>query len=131
MIWGAAGLLFLTGVFASMGGVRNGKEEKSAKEVPAGTDDSYLLEFGAVWCGYCQSMKPLVEKLEKEEKVSVRQYDVDTPEGDAKFTEWNGKIKPPCPGIPLFVNTRTMNSVCGAADYETLKKWALEKPKKK
>ncbi len=104
------------------------KKDKKSEVVNA--EESYLLEFTAPWCGYCQYMKPLVEKLEKEERVHVKQYDTDTADGDAKYAEWNKKAKQHCIGIPFFVNTRTLNSICGATDYESLKYWALEKLEK-
>lgn len=40
----------------------------------------YVLYFGASWCGVCQVVKPVIEKLEslKLENVKVYQVDVDT-----------------------------------------------------
>lgn len=117
---------FLIISFFGSATVFSGTDDKK----PGNAQEPYLLEFTASWCGFCRDMKPLVEKLEKEEKVLVKRYDTDTAEGDAKFREWNKKAKRPCLGIPYFVNARTLDSICGATDYESLKKWALEKPNK-
>jgi len=77
-----------------------------------------LLEFYGTECGHCKKMKPLVERLELEANLKrahneananrLKEYD----EGD-------------CGGIPFFYNRKTGLSLCGAHDYETLKKWAL------
>jgi len=70
-------------------------------------------------------MKPLVEKLEKEEGVKVTKLEVWHNEENAKILQEldNGK----CGGVPFFFNKKTGKWICGAVDYNKLKAWALGK----
>jgi thiol-disulfide isomerase/thioredoxin len=84
-----------------------------------------LMEFYGNECPHCIEMVPLVEKLEKVEGVKVQKFETWHDEENAKkFQEMDqGK----CGGVPFFINTKTGNWICGSTDYETLRKWALEK----
>lgn len=81
-----------------------------------------LLEFYGQECPHCVRMAPLVKKLEEEEGVNVEKYEVWHNEENAqKMREYaEGK----CMGVPFFLNTDNGEFLCGASDYETLKKWA-------
>jgi len=67
-------------------------------------------------------MKPLVERLEKEEGVEVKKYEVWHDENNVREMEKYAKAS--CLGVPFFFNTDTNASICGEADYKELKKWA-------
>ncbi len=91
------------------------------------TQAPYLLEFYGKECHWCDVMHERVAKLEKEEGVKVEKYEVwHNPENAKKMEQYNkrpnGGIY--CGGVPYFVNTKTGNRVCGAMEYEDLKKWA-------
>ncbi len=69
-------------------------------------------------------MVPLVERLEAEEKVNVAKLEVWHNEANAKLMKEYDKGY--CGGVPFFINKKTEKWICGEADYERLKKWAIE-----
>jgi len=85
---------------------------------------SHLLEFYGEECAHCETMKPLVKRLEKETGLKVKKYEVWHNEKNAKLMDKYDKKY--CGGVPFFYNTKTDKWLCGAADYEKLKKWAIE-----
>lgn len=81
-----------------------------------------LIEFYGEGCPHCTLMKPLVEKLVKEEGVEVEQLEVwENDENAAKKDEYDTGA---CGGVPFFINTDTRETICGSTEYEALKKWA-------
>lgn len=81
-----------------------------------------LLEFYGEGCPHCVLMKPLVERLEKEEGVKVGQFEVwENEENAAKKDEYD---EGDCGGVPFFINTDSGAKICGSVDYEALKGWA-------
>jgi thiol-disulfide isomerase/thioredoxin len=82
-----------------------------------------LLEFYGETCSHCLAMKPLVERLEKEEGVAVKEYEVwNSEENNATFRSYDNGL---CGGVPFFFNTETKAHICGETSYEELKKWAI------
>ena len=83
---------------------------------------SHLLEFYGEECPHCQHMKPLIERIEKEEGVQVESVEVwHNDENATRLEELdNGK----CGGVPFFYNTKTEKFICGGAEYDELKEWA-------
>jgi hypothetical protein len=69
-------------------------------------------------------MEPLVERLEQEEKVNVARLEVWHNEANAKLMREYDKGF--CGGVPFYFNKKTGKWICGGADYERLKKWALQ-----
>ena len=69
-------------------------------------------------------MDPLVERLEDEESVKVARLEVWHNEANAKLMK--DYHKGYCGGVSFFFNKKTGKWICGSADYEGLKKWALE-----
>ncbi|KKS10182.1 MAG: hypothetical protein UU63_C0037G0007 [Candidatus Uhrbacteria bacterium GW2011_GWF2_41_430] len=68
-------------------------------------------------------MKPLVERLAKEEGVQVEVMEIwENKENAKKKDEYDTGA---CGGVPFFINTETKVTICGSTDYEALKKWAL------
>lgn len=84
-----------------------------------------LLEFYGVECVHCNEMRPLVEKLEKVEGVKIKRIEVWHNAANAQLMEKYDRGF--CGGVPFFFNTKTGQWICGAVDYEKLKKWALGK----
>lgn len=84
-----------------------------------------LLEFYGTECIHCNDMRPLVEKLEKEEKIKIKRIEVWHNATNAKLMEKYDKDF--CGGVPFFFNTKTGQWICGSVSYENLKKWALSK----
>ncbi len=87
--------------------------------------EPYLLDFYGTECVHCHEMDPLVERLEKEEKLKVTKLEVWHNSKNAALLESLDKGK--CGGVPFFYNKKTGKSICGSTSYENLKKWALGK----
>ena len=84
-----------------------------------------LIEFYGTECHFCVQMAPLVERLEKEEGITLDKIEVWHNQANARmFMEID---KGRCGGVPFFYNKKTGKFICGAADYDELKKWALGK----
>jgi hypothetical protein len=69
-------------------------------------------------------MRPLVERLENEEKVVIDKFETWHNEENVKKYEEYDKGK--CGGVPFFYNTKTGKFICGEASYDELKQWALD-----
>ena len=69
-------------------------------------------------------MDPLVERLEDETGAKVARLEVWHNEANAKMMREFDKGN--CGGVPFFYNKKSGQWICGSADYERLKKWALE-----
>ena len=84
-----------------------------------------LLEFYGEECSHCITMRPLVEKLEKDEKIKFDRFEVwHNPENVKKLSDYD---KGRCGGVPFFINTETDKFICGEASYEELKNLATGK----
>lgn len=85
-----------------------------------------LIEFYGQECSHCATMRPLVERLEKELGVAFERYETwHNPDNAKKFQEYDNGI---CGGVPFYFNTESKAAICGEVDYETLKAWAEGKP---
>lgn len=84
-----------------------------------------LIEFYGTECIHCHKMEPLIEKLEKEEKIKVQKLEVWHNQENAK--KWKENDQGFCGGVPLFINTETGKKICGSMSYLNLKKLALGK----
>ncbi|MFQ5406475.1 MAG: hypothetical protein ACE5DI_04955 [Candidatus Micrarchaeia archaeon] len=87
-----------------------------------------LIEFYGAECPHCLAMKPRVEQLEKEEGVTIEQFEVwHNAENQEKMRSYAEVLAPACGGdlgVPAFINTDTKDALCGEVTYETLKTWA-------
>lgn len=84
-----------------------------------------LLMFYGTECSHCHDMMPLVERLEKESAIKIKQIEVWHNAKNKKKLE--GLDKGECGGVPFFYNEETRESICGSTSYEELKKWAKTK----
>lgn len=81
-----------------------------------------LLYFYGEECHFCKLMRPLVERLEKEEHLTLLKLETwHSPANAAKLGEYDKNY---CGGVPFFYNTTTSEWICGATGYEKLKEWA-------
>jgi hypothetical protein len=69
-------------------------------------------------------VEPLVERLENETGVKVAKLEVWHNEANAKLMREYDRGY--CGGVPFFYNKKSEKWICGSADYERLKNWALE-----
>lgn len=78
-------------------------------------------------CPSCEYMKKLLEKLHSEHDISVEMRDVWQSESDYRLMEnYIEHAESDCAGIPFFINTLTMQWVCGEVDYQELVDWATK-----
>lgn len=87
---------------------------------------SHLLEFYGTACPHCVDMHELVERLEKEEGITVEAIEVWHNKENEKKMEAIESFKE-CGGVPFFYNTKTKKFICGEDSYENLKAWAQDK----
>ena len=84
---------------------------------------SDLLMFYGTECEHCHEMMPLVERLEKEERVKIERVEVWHNSKNAALLEKYDRGF--CGGVPFFYNTKTEKWICGSANYDDLKAWAM------
>lgn len=78
--------------------------------------------FFGTECVHCHEMNPLVERLEKEEKIKVERLETWHNAANAKKLQEFDKGR--CGGVPFFYNDKTGKFICGSANYADLKAWA-------
>lgn len=88
-----------------------------------------LLEFYGEECPHCAKVKPLIERLEREDGIKIETLEVWHNEANAK--KMDGYDTGLCGGVPFFYNTETKEFICGETSYEELKKWAAAGSNKK
>lgn len=87
-----------------------------------GEKQEHLIFFYGSECSHCLKMEPLLDRLEKEEGVTVSRFEVwHNKDNEKKLEELDTES---CGGVPFFVNTKTGQTICGEAEYEEIKEWA-------
>ena len=87
-----------------------------------------LIEFTGTECVHCKELTPLIERLEKEEKVKITSLEVWHDKENFEFmrsVDKDDKDNVFCGGVPFLFNEKTGAKLCGVVDYEKLKEWAL------
>ena len=79
--------------------------------------------FYGTECEHCHEMMPLVERLEKEERIKIERVEVWHNGKNASLLEKYDRGF--CGGVPFFYNTKTEKWICGSANYDDLKAWAM------
>jgi len=89
-----------------------------------------LIEFFGTECVHCRALLPMIERLEKEEKVKITRIEVWHNAQNAKLMQSYDKDEKGnifCGGVPFLVNEKTGKKLCGVPSYDKLKAWALGK----
>lgn len=81
-----------------------------------------LYMFYGTECVHCHEMNPLVEKLEKEEKIKIERLETWHNAANAKKLQEFDKGR--CGGVPFFYNDKSGKFICGSANYADLLAWA-------
>jgi thiol-disulfide isomerase/thioredoxin len=82
-----------------------------------------LLMFYGTECKHCHEMFPLIEKLDKEEKLKIKKIEIWHNSKNKKiYDKYNKGMK--CTGVPFFFNKKTKKNICGSVPYKELKEWA-------
>ncbi len=76
-----------------------------------------LVEFGAVWCGPCRQMEPVLEQLAAEWKGKVRLVKVDVDESVNTVLQFQVMS---VPTLVLFVNGEACQRVSGKQPRDRL-----------
>ena len=81
---------------------------------------THIIEFYGETCPHCLSMKPTVEKIEKDKGISIQKLEVWNNDANKKvMLKYEKIISDACGGfaaVPSFVNTKTNQALCGAHD---------------
>ncbi len=80
-----------------------------------------LIKFYGRECPHCHDMDLLDERLEKELGVKLERLEVWHNQKNAAKMQ---QVDTNCGGVPFYLNETTGESLCGAVNYETLKRWA-------
>ena len=94
-------------------------DENFEKEVTA-IDKFVLVDFYATWCGPCNTLGPILEKVAEQfkDKVVLVKVDVDTaPLASQKYNV--DKI----PSIALIKNGKQINGFVGLVPENAIKEW--------
>ena len=78
-----------------------------------------LIEFYGEECPHCIKLKPLIERLEKEEGAKVERRETWHDQENEKLRQEHDKGL--CGGVPFLINTVSGKFVCGEVPYEELK----------
>lgn len=87
--------------------------------------DQELLFFYGTECPHCIRMEKLLDKLIKEEGITVRKIEIWHNEENNKLLEGLDCEAEPCGGVPFFLNQKTSKTICGEVKYNELKEWAV------
>lgn len=85
-----------------------------------------LYEFYGDGCPHCENMESVVEEVEKNQDVNIKQLEVWEDEENAEKQEELDDGK--CGGVPFFYNTETDEWICGEASQTELANWANGEP---
>ena len=88
------------------------------------------IMFWARECPHCKNMMPLVDRLMDEEGIEIEKLEIWHNEENADLMRsYKDVIAPKCGGqlrTPTFFDTETNDVICGEAEYEVLKEWAMK-----
>lgn len=83
-----------------------------------------LVDFWAPWCGPCQMLKPIMEKLAKEYSEEVKIVKLNVEENQGKAEEY-GIMSIPC--VKLFKNGEVVDEFLGLRSEEIIREWIDER----
>ena len=84
---------------------------------------SAVVQFSAIWCGPCQALKPIMEKVSEEmsDKFKFYYHDIDSaPNSPTKFGVRG------VPTVMIFKNGELKATKVGAVPESIMKTWLLE-----
>lgn len=81
-----------------------------------------LYFFYGSECAHCHDVMPIVDKLIKEGIMIVK---LETWHNDDNADKYRSFDDGKCGGVPFFINTQTNEFICGAADEDRIRQWAV------
>jgi thioredoxin 1 len=93
--------------------------EKDFESLVLKSDKPVLVDFWASWCGPCQFMGPILEKISEElaDKMTVVKVNVDDP-GNLKLARQYDIMN--IPNMKLFKDGKVVKEVIGAREKDDL-----------
>lgn len=94
--------------------------EISGKEIQEKIDngEKLLLDFYGTWCGPCRMLKPLFEKVAKENTTDVQMYFVNVDENKDLAIKYGIRS---IPAIKAFKGSEVINSSLGLVSEDNIK----------
>jgi len=87
---------------------------KKSKDIPV------IVDFYADWCGPCQMLSPILEKLAKEYEEKALFVKIDTDNNPATTKKYGVTG---IPAVKLFKNGEVVDELIGLLPEEDIKKW--------
>ena len=81
--------------------------------------------FYGTECTHCHDMDPIIERVEKEAKVTFTRLEIWHNTANAQLHEELDDGF--CGSVPFFYNENTKEKLCGETPYDKLLKWASKK----
>ena len=94
--------------------------EFEEKVIEKSKEMSVVVDFSADWCGPCQMLAPIIEKLEEEFKGKVIFVKIDTDNNPATCQEYGISG---IPAVKLFKDGKVADEFIGLQSEEMIKKW--------
>nr|ARW64127.1 thioredoxin [Chondria sp. (in: red algae)] len=76
-----------------------------------------LVDFGAVWCGPCSMIEPIINEIAQEYRDIIKVVKVDTDSNPTIATEYSIRS---IPTVMIFKNGLRVDTVVGAVPKSTL-----------
>ena len=94
---------------------KDSTDEKFQEQISA--DKLSLIQFSASWCGPCQQLKPIIEKIsnEKADKIDCYYHDIETQPNEPTKHAVKG-----VPTILLFKEGKLLDTKVGASNEKDL-----------
>ena len=84
---------------------------------------SAVVKFGATWCGPCQALKPIMEKISDEMSDKFKFYDHDIDSSPNSTTKFGVRG---VPTVMIFKNGELKSTKVGMVPESTMKTWLKE-----
>ena len=94
---------------------KNSTDEKFSNQI--GSSKLSLIQFSASWCGPCQQLKPIVEKIsnDMEDKIDCYYHDIESQPNEPTKYSVRG-----VPTILLFKDGKLLDTKVGAASEKDM-----------
>ncbi len=94
--------------------------DKNFEEELGATDKFVLVDFFATWCGPCQVLGPILEKVAEHFKENVVLWKINVDEFPATSQKFDvEKI----PSVFMFKNGKQVNNFVGLIPENSIKEW--------